>query len=191
MIDWIGKILKEISSPLTRVLAYYRIPPNAVTIGGFILSIVSAYFYTRGLFLIGGIVLLLSGLLDMIDGELSRLLNLETRFGAFLDSTLDRISECIIFLGIAIFLGSINFRYIVLVILALSGSLMVSYTRARAEGLDVPGRVGIFERGVRFFFLLIGYFFGPNVMVYILVILILGTLSTIIQRMIFVYHKCR
>jgi len=92
MIDWIGKILKEISSPLTRVLAYYRIPPNAVTIGGFILSIVSAYFYTRGLFLIGGIVLLLSGLLDMIDGELSRLLNLETRFGAFLDSTLDRIS---------------------------------------------------------------------------------------------------
>lgn len=191
MINSIGKILKTMLAPAIKFLARTRISPNAITIAGFIVSVIAACFYGMGYFAIGGVILLLSGLLDVIDGELSRLLNRVTRFGAFLDSTLDRFGECFVFLGIALFLNKLDGRYVILVILALTGSLMVSYTRARAEGLDVPGRVGIFERGVRFFFLFVGSFFGPKVMVYILVILILGTLSTIIQRVTFVYRKCR
>ncbi|MEO0225937.1 MAG: CDP-alcohol phosphatidyltransferase family protein, partial [candidate division WOR-3 bacterium] len=116
--------------------------------------------------------------------------NRVTRFGAFLDSTLDRISECFIFLGLGIFLGRLNWQYTILVILALSGSLLVSYTRARAEGLGITGKVGFFERGTRFFILFIGSILGVKIMVYLLILLVLGTVSTIIQRIIFAYQRC-
>jgi len=191
MINRIGNLLKKTLQPVIKVLARRHVTPNAVTFTGFLFSLIGAFFFSRGWFAAGGIMLLLSGFSDMIDGELSRRQNRVTRFGAFLDSTLDRAGESAVLTGIALYLGALDVRYAVLAIVALSGSLLVSYTRARAEGLDLPGRVGIFERGVRFFFLLTGSFAGPRVMVVVLLILVLGTLSTVIHRMIFVYRNCR
>ncbi len=191
MIDWIGNRLKKLLSPLTKFLAYYRIPPNFITFAGFALSIAAGYFFARGHFVVGGFLLLFSGLLDMIDGELSRITNLSTRFGAFLDSTLDRLSECFIFIGIAIHFSQLHTSYFLLTVIALCGSLMVSYTRARAESLSVPGRVGLFERGVRLFLLFVGSVIGVRAMVIIMLILSIGTFFTIIQRIFFVYRHSR
>ncbi len=191
MIDQIASLLKRILRPVTKALALWHVAPNAVTFTGFTFSVVGAFFFSRGRFTAGGIMLLLSGFLDMIDGELSRRENRVTRFGAFLDSTLDRAGESAVFTGIALHLVGLDVRYAALAMVALAGSLLVSYTRARAEGLDLPGRVGLFERGVRLFLLLVGSFLGPRVMTVVLLILVLGTLSTVVHRVLFVYEKYR
>lgn len=184
-------LIKKMLSPTIRLLAYLKIPPNTVTVTGFAISIVAAWLYGRGVFWLAGIIMVVSGLLDMIDGELSRLVRSSTRFGAFLDSTLDRVTECLAFIGLGVYYSSINYYYVILVIVTLCGSMMVSYTRARAEGLGIQARVGFFERGVRLTFIFVGSLIGARAMIYILLILALGTISTVIHRMVFVYRSSK
>jgi CDP-diacylglycerol--glycerol-3-phosphate 3-phosphatidyltransferase len=194
--------------PIARELAARGVTPDALTIAGFAFSLLAALLFARGDFVPATFVLGLTGLCDMLDGDVARLSNSSSRFGAFLDSTLDRAGEGAIFAGIACFYfaraqgaalwleeGS-GSRFsdpegrstAVLALATLILSFLVSYTRARAEGLGLECKVGIMERPERLLLLLMGALLGPRFMPGVLGILFLLTLVTVLQR---VYHVRR
>ncbi len=137
----------KLLSPVARVLIYCRISPNMITISGLILTLVAAYYFRHGNFLAGGLLMALAGTFDTLDGRVARETGRISKFGAFFDSTIDRYSDVLVFLGLLLFL---NQPYIdILIIMAITGSLMTSYTRARAEGLGYSCKVGIMQRPER------------------------------------------
>jgi len=121
-----------------------------ITVAGFVVSAIAAYRISEGIFVSGGVIMLAGALMDMFDGAVARLTNSASKFGAFLDSVLDRLGEAVILFGLLVFyvrdgheLGAfLTFGTVVL-------SIMVSYSRARAEGLEVPGDVGFMGRPER------------------------------------------
>ncbi len=138
------------------------VTPNAVTVAGFVLTILSTVMLAMGNLFWGGFVLWGAAMFDMLDGALARYADQVSKFGAFLDSTLDRYSESITFLGLAVY-----FSYkpgsqieLFLIFLTLIGSWMVSYTRARAEGLGIECKGGILQRPERLTILITGLILG-------------------------------
>ena len=124
--------------------------PNWLTTLGFILSIFSAYEIANGKLVTGGILVLISGLFDMIDGAVARRTGRVTRFGAVYDSTIDRYSEVAVFFGLGIYLIGHRFYFTsVAAVFAIGGSIMVSYIRARAETLGFKANVGLARRQER------------------------------------------
>lgn len=128
--------------------------PNVVTTLGFLVTVSAGVAFFLGNVRTGGLLILLGGLMDILDGAIARAANLSTKFGSFYDSTLDRASEVVVLLGVmSLYLGTgrnIGEPWMVyLVVLALAGSLMVSYTRARAEGLGIDCKVGLMQRAER------------------------------------------
>ena len=153
-----------LEAPLARLLDSIGLSPNKVTALGVILSGGTAYLLAIGYFAIGGALLVLAGALDMADGALARHSGKASPSGALLDSTADRVSEAIVFLGLlAFYLSSDSATEVVLVFLALFGSFMVSYLRARGEGLGVDCRVGLMTRPERVFVLAVGLVIGQAV----------------------------
>jgi CDP-diacylglycerol--glycerol-3-phosphate 3-phosphatidyltransferase len=138
-----------------------------------------------------GVLVLVAGLFDLLDGSLARLTQKVTPFGAFLDSTLDRVSEGMVLAGIAYFVSMQGGRRgaidAALVVLALLGSILVSYTRARAESLGVECKVGIMSRPERIILVAIGLFF--NVLPYVIYIMLALTVFTVIQRVVHTYRE--
>lgn len=146
-----------------------RLTPNAISLTGFALCIVSAVFVLQGWWIAGGIAFIVGSVCDTLDGRYSRMSGKGTSFGAFLDSTLDRLEEGIV-------LAAVGYRFVkegddltviagpdvavAVVVLAVLASLMVSYTRARAEALGVECKVGIADRAVRVVVLSAGLVFG-------------------------------
>ena len=165
------------------------VTPNAVTYTGFILTVFIATLLAMGEFLIGGLLLIGASLLDLVDGSLARATSQSSVFGAFLDSTLDRYSEAITFLALTIFYSnSTDFRWeVVLVFLTVVGSLMVSYTRARAEALRIECKEGWLQRPERIFLLIVGLLTGW--MLPILLFMAIFTNITAVQRIYQVYRK--
>jgi CDP-diacylglycerol--glycerol-3-phosphate 3-phosphatidyltransferase len=150
---------------------------------GFLLSAVTGWVLTRGAFTPGGILVLVAGLFDALDGSVARVTGRTSTFGAFFDSTLDRLSEAVIYLGLLIyFVGQPDGRLeVVLIYVSIVASLMVSYTRARAEGLGLECRVGVFTRLERVVVLALGLLLGwvrPA-----LWIIAIGSLLTALHRM--------
>ena len=146
--------------PIINLLIKMRLTPNGITIIGFLITIVSAVILISGaeLGIKGdtryitwfGIILLLAGVFDMLDGQLARKTNQMTKFGALFDSVIDRYSEMVMFFGIAYYLVSYHyFLSGVFAFIAMIGSIMVSYVRARAEGLGEDCKVGIMQRPER------------------------------------------
>jgi CDP-diacylglycerol---glycerol-3-phosphate 3-phosphatidyltransferase len=136
--------------PLVRFLARVGIHPDMLTVAGWVLSVVSALFFGLGHIQIAGAVMLVGGVFDALDGAVARESNRMSRFGAFLDSTLDRFSESAIFAGIVFFFASSASPWAALLAaFAMTFSLLTSYARARAEGLGVECKVGILERAGR------------------------------------------
>ena len=136
--------------PIVRVLASLGIGPAALTTAGLIGNIFAAALIVDGSLLAGGVVLLLASALDMLDGALARATGSASRFGAMFDSVLDRFSEAVVLFGIAWYaIESGNREQALLAFAAVVGSLMVSYVRARAEGLNLQLRDGIFTRAER------------------------------------------
>lgn len=175
--------------PLVRLLKALRIPPDAVTVVGMLLSIACGYLLSQGRFIAGGLVLLFAGLADVLDGELARKSNRARPLGAFLDSSFDRISEFAVFFGIFwFFRGSPGMA--ALVFGALFASVAVSYVRARAEGVGIECKVGLFERPVRYVFLVLGVFLHRYLFVALWVILA-GSAFTVVQRIVHVVSKAR
>jgi CDP-diacylglycerol--glycerol-3-phosphate 3-phosphatidyltransferase len=171
--DYLRKVLDHAFTPVASLLLWCRITPNQVSLGGILLNLVSAALILRGQLALAGIVYLLAGSLDMLDGALARLAKMSSRFGAFLDSTADRISEGVVFAAIAYYFARHGQPVdAALTVLALLGSLLVSYTRARAEGLGLECKVGIVTRAERVVLIALGLLFGLlPVAIYLLVFL--------------------
>ena len=173
--------------PIARFISWTGLSPNVITIIGFVLMIGVAFVLARGHFLIGGILITGVALFDAVDGTLARMMGRTSRFGAFLDSTLDRFSEAVIFLGLFIyFVGQNQSLELILIYATVVGSLMVSYARARAEGIGVPLKDGLFTRFERVFLLVIGLIFDQ--MTVALWLLAIFSNLTAIQRMYLVWR---
>jgi CDP-diacylglycerol--glycerol-3-phosphate 3-phosphatidyltransferase len=141
---------RQLIRPLARVLSAIRVRPDALTVAGWVLSVCAATLFALGYTKTAGAVMLFAGLFDALDGAVARESNLMSSFGAFLDSTLDRLSESAIFVGIVFFYASSSRPYEALLAgVAMSFSLMTSYTRARAEGLGFECEIGLLERAGR------------------------------------------
>lgn len=186
--DWARRSFKWIIDPIARFLAWAHISPNALTIFGALLNVGVAYILSTGRFLIGGIALLVAGCFDALDGSLARYTGKVSAFGAFLDSTMDRYSEALVYLGLLIYYsksGALTQQ--VLIYVTLVGSLLVSYTRARAEGIGVTCKEGLFTRVERALVLLV--FLLIDQMQIGLWVLAVLTNVTVIQRMLVVWRK--
>lgn len=189
MLNKFRKNLQPILDKIGSIFAELGISPNSITVMGFVIAIISSIIFglssiQNGIWfntvLIGSILLLISGFFDVIDGSVARITRQTSKKGAFLDSTFDKISEIVIFLGIAI--G--NLANPILCIIALASSLLVSYTRSRAEsfGVDLSG-VGFGERAERLIILAImGIIPIQNFLEYGVVIIIIISIVTIVQR---------
>jgi CDP-diacylglycerol--glycerol-3-phosphate 3-phosphatidyltransferase len=136
------------------------ITPNILTLTGLLINIFCAWLYGLGYFVEGGLVLIFANVFDMLDGRVARMQGRVTRFGAFFDSVIDRYSDLIVFVGIMVWYArdtaAHSTLYVALTGIVLIGSVMVSYSRARAEGLDIECKVGFLERPERVVLLIIG-----------------------------------
>ncbi|MFQ5813243.1 MAG: CDP-alcohol phosphatidyltransferase family protein [Anaerolineae bacterium] len=140
---WFGGILE----PVARLIGRTGISPNVVTVMGTVLNLGVAWILAQGYMRIGGLLVPLVALFDALDGTLARLTGKRSRFGAFLDSTMDRFSEAILYLGLLFYYTRSGAgREILLIYVTIVGSLMVSYARARAEGLGLDCKVGLLTR---------------------------------------------
>jgi CDP-diacylglycerol---glycerol-3-phosphate 3-phosphatidyltransferase len=143
-----------------------RLTPNTISLTGLVGNLVAAVLILQELFVLAGIAFILGSLCDMLDGRYSRMSGKGTPFGAFLDSTLDRIEEGVVLAAVAVwFAKSSNDMAVGATVLAVVGSYMVSYTRARAEALGVKGEVGIASRAVRVVILSAGLLFADEELV--------------------------
>ena len=194
--QWIRERAQNILNTLARGLARLGFTPNTLTLVGFFAMCGIAIVIAFGNFALGGILIILAGILDGLDGTLARLTNQATQFGAFLDSTTDRFAEGAIFLGILYaFLQRGQTWVAYLVFVAFLGSVMVSYARARAEGVGVECREGWLTRFERIAILVLGLiltaFFGDAALLIALGLIALFANVTAIQRMWFVYRATR
>jgi CDP-diacylglycerol--glycerol-3-phosphate 3-phosphatidyltransferase len=185
MIDQLKARVRGGAVPIGRALAGLGITPNALTIAGCLLNFGVGAVIALGYHWQGGILVLLVGAFDMLDGAVARASGRATTFGAFLDSTLDRYSEAAIFLGIlADGTQRGDLQVVLLAYAAAIGSLMVSYARARAEGLGLRGDVGWLQRPERVVLLGLGLIFG--LLVPALWVLAILTNVTAVQRILHV-----
>jgi CDP-diacylglycerol--glycerol-3-phosphate 3-phosphatidyltransferase len=183
----------------------WKLTPNHITYGGLLISMLAglSFIYFP---LLGGVFTLLTGLLDTLDGSLARATGQSKKFGAFLDSVLDRYTELMIYLGIWFYFYRDNTQTL-LILFILFGSLMVSYTRARAEGLGERCLVGVFQRGERIILLGVAGILNPFINLFsagfdmpwamdlalkgVLVVLAFGTNLTAMWRFLHVLNKLR
>ena len=185
--DVVRKYSRIFLEPLARFISRTGISPNVITVIGFLLMAGVAFVLARGYLVLGGLLIIAAVLFDAIDGTLARMMGRTSRFGAFLDSTLDRFSEAIIFLGLFIYLiGQDQKIELILIYATVVGSMMVSYARARAEGIGVPLKDGLFTRFERIFILVVGLLF--NQLTLALWVLAIFTNLTAIQRMYLVWR---
>lgn len=168
----IGEGAQVILRAILRLLAAARVNPNHLTFLGFVMSILTAYAFARGEFVLAGVILIVAGLFDMVDGMVARTTDTETPFGAFFDSVMDRYSDLIMYIGLVIWYGQ-NGRmtYVVLVCMAMLGSVLTSYARARAESLIPECKVGFLERPERIVLLIIGSFYFMDPVLWVLALL--------------------
>lgn len=194
----------KIINAMVRGLASAGVHPNILTTIGVFINVGCGVLFGFGEFFWAGIVLIVANLFDMLDGNVARLTGNVTKFGGFLDSSLDRLSDMVSLLGIMIFYAGNSPQHSLLnVFLAgtgLIGSVMVSYTTARAEALGVKANVGFLQRPERIVLLIIGAlstwdwnsdFFLFNRMPQVLWIFAIASVWTFIQRMIFTWQEFR
>lgn len=177
-------------------LALTRISPNVLTFVGLVINVIAALLFGFAsadndqprLFLYAGLVIIGAGIFDMVDGRVARATNQVTDFGGFFDSVIDRYSDVALFFGLLVYYARANrFFYVVLVAFVMTSSVMVSYTRARAESLIKQCKVGFMERPERIVLVIIGALF--NVMAPVLwVIAVLSTI-TVIHRIRYTYEE--
>lgn len=188
MLNNLRESLKPKLEALGKIFASTGLPPNFWTSVGLVFAFASAIAYGIGIeygFIIGGILLLISGFFDIVDGQVARVTRKTSQKGSFLDSMFDKIAEVAIFLGLLF--GGYTEPYLIL--LAITISLLVSYARAKADALSVKLQgIGIGERAERLLAIaIIGFI--PGMMVYAVIIVIIIATITLIQRMILVSKK--
>jgi CDP-diacylglycerol--glycerol-3-phosphate 3-phosphatidyltransferase len=189
LIDIRRNLAYRITDPVVRILSKSGITPNALTFINLALNIVAAYVIATGHFLLGGVLVLVAGLFDLLDGALARFTKKTTKFGAILDSVADRISEAAILCGILIWYipQEDTSLEIVLIFVVLIGSFLVSYIRARAEGLGWQCQVGLFTRAERVIVLAIGLL--VNQIFIALCVLAVFVFITVVQRLVYLWKQ--
>ncbi len=186
----IGATLKHVLDGIVRAFAASRINPNFLTFIGFSINLLAAYLFAYGYFRWAGATIFLAGIFDMTDGRVARLSNRVTPFGGFFDSVMDRYSDLCLLIGLLIYYGRITrYVYVSLVAVAMIGSVMVSYTRARAENLIPSCKVGFLERPERVVLILIGALFDRMAPVLWLIAVLSNV--TVIHRIIFTRQEAR
>ncbi len=187
-------IARYLTRPVVWLLAKTAITPDALTWAGFLLSVGAAVLVVTEHIFAAGLVVLVAGFFDMLDGALARYTNRITRFGSVLDSVLDRLSEAVLLLGILVlYARGQSVTLILLVGLALLGSLLVSYIRARAEALDVKCEVGLFTRTERVVVLALGLMLNQITYALAIALAIITVFSfiTVGQRLVYVWQQTR
>src|SRR5229473_937233 len=186
----IGLACNKVIRLIVRGLALSKIHPNVLTFLGLVINIGAAALLAVGRFRAAGWVIIGAGLFDMVDGRVARETNRVTRFGGFFDSVLDRYSDLALLMGMLVWYGSINRPfYVVLTAIAMAGSVMVSYTRARAENSIPTCKVGFMERPERVVLVIIGALFDRMAPV-LWVIAVLANL-TVVHRMVFTWQETK
>lgn len=181
---------KLFSQPLARIIARTGVTPNILTAIGLVINLVSAAAVALGNFLAGGLLVLFSGLFDLLDGALARYTGKVTKFGALFDSAVDRVTEGALFLALAWFyLPRDSNAEVLLAFIAMVGSFLISYIRARAEGLGIECKVGIFTRAERVAIIVLGLLL--NQMFIALLLLAVLTFITVIERMVHVWWESK
>lgn len=188
--------------PLTSLFVRVGLHPDILTFLGLLLNLAAAVIFAKGWFHVAGLVMLLGGLFDVLDGEVARASHKGSKFGALLDSTLDRYSEIFVSFGIAVYyIGMLIRTHSVLSIaaltalfFALAGSLMVSYVRARAEGLGEECKVGIMQRPERIIIIVTGALLSVLGKIFLIIALWLVAFFanfTVIERIWYIWKKTR
>ena len=181
---------RQLLHPLVRILSALKVRPDTLTILGWTLSVASAVLFGLGYVRLAGVVMLLGGLFDALDGAVARESNRMSAFGAFLDSTLDRLSESIIFVGIIFYYATSGLPYGALLAgTAMVFSLLTSYARARAEGLGIECEVGLLERAGRV--VILSIFSIVGLLTVGLGLVAVGALVTTAQRILHVRRATR
>lgn len=184
----------HVTQPIVSLLAKTPLTPNMITWIGFIIIIAAAALVVSGNLLAAGIVVLVAGLFDMLDGALARATDRVTRFGSILDSTLDRLSEAVLLLSLlVIYARGQQVAESLLVGVALFGSLMVSYVRARIEGLGMECKVGLFTRPERVIVLALGLLLSQfdYALITALGIVTFFSYYTVVQRLFYAWRQTR
>ena len=175
---------------IVRWLALSKIHPNALTFIGLLINIWAAWLFSEGKLFAAGLVVVGASVFDMVDGRVARATNQVTRFGGFFDSVLDRYSDLALFMGLLVYYASINrYFYIVLTAIVMTGSVMVSYTRARAENSIPKCKVGFLERPERIVLIMIGALF--NHMAAVLWVIAILSNWTVVHRMIYTWQEAK
>src|SRR3974377_1467108 len=184
----IGKIFGWMIDRIVRWLWSFRLYTNVLSFFCLVINIAAAFILARGMFVSAGLVVGGAWLFDMVDGRVARATDRVTRFGGFFDSVLDRYSDLALFMGLLFYSASINrFFYIVLTAIVMTGSVMVSYVRARAECTIPKCKVGFLERPERVVLIIIGGLFN-RIAAVLWVIAVLSNL-TVIHRMIYTWRE--
>jgi len=186
---WVKESVRGILAPVVRLAIALHLTPNTITVIGLLITLLASALVAGGWLLVGAAVLTAGSLLDAVDGALARAQGGGTDFGSFLDSTLDRASEAILYVGIAVwFLNALDqpMLPVLAVFVALAGSFLVSYARARAEGIGLSASVGLAPRTERLVLViagigLAGLGFTP-VLIGTIVLIAALTVATVIQR---------
>ncbi|MFW6126432.1 MAG: CDP-alcohol phosphatidyltransferase family protein [Chloroflexota bacterium] len=181
---------RRVSEPIARILVRMRFTPTVVSVAGLLLTFGCAYLIVEGRLLLAGLLLLASGACDMLDGAVARLTDTVSTFGGLLDSTLDRASDAVVFCALSVAYGRGDLILEAALALAvLIGSFLTSYIRARAEGLGLDCRTGLFTRPERVIVLAVGLLSGYVAPV--LWVLLGGAYFTVAQRLVHVRKEAR
>jgi CDP-diacylglycerol--glycerol-3-phosphate 3-phosphatidyltransferase len=186
----IGDVCWYAYDAIIRSFVKIKINPNILSFTGFAINLVAAYLFAYGYFRWSGVTIILGGIFDLTDGPVARTTRRVTPFGGFFDSVLDRYSDLFLLVGLLVYYGRVNrFMYVVVVALAMIGSVMTSYSRARAENLIPSCKVGFLERPERVVLIIIGALFDRMAPV-LWVIVVLSNL-TVFHRVIHTYKEAR
>ncbi len=196
--EWGRRNLKVVLEPIAGIFRALHVTPNVITLLGFLLNVVAAYLIIIGQVTWGGVVFLIAAGADAIDGTLARQIGIRNKFGAFWDSTLDRLSESIIIMAI-VYGYAVNgdAMAVMIAFLALIASFLVSYTRARGEGIGIDVKVGVGTRVERFIIMAIALVFNglyEHILLIGLSLIVILAGITVVQRMWVVYkvtHEIR
>ncbi len=190
--QWLQGWARNIARKAAQIFVKTPITPNMLTLFGLVLNAVVAVLLVTDHKVAGGVMIIFAGLFDMLDGALAKITSRMSTFGAFLDSVVDRYSESIILLGLLLYYylhqTSTTITEIVLIYVILVGSMMISYTRARAGSLHIHNEVGILARPERLILLAVGLLFQTVLLLPILWFLAIFTQITAIQRVVYVWE---
>lgn len=188
--DWARAKAEVIIMPIAHAISRLGIHPNTLTILGMLLQAGVGVLFGLGYIMLGGWLLLIVAPVDVLDGTLARILGKQSRFGAFLDSTMDRISDAVLILGLtAHYLRHDSWLEVTVLLISLVAAMMVSYVRARAEALGFSCKVGLLTRMERI--VLIGVLSAVGLPIVMLWALAALSVFTVIQRILYVYAISR